>query len=196
MNKYNYKMDQSQMQSQMNSLSDSQIQALKKMEKNKFKITDSELNEMLKQGVPPPAKLERIVVPGSWSEIYRAIRENIPYVEPPPIKATPTMTLCDKYPILDESWFKTDPETFAIVKEQWAKDQFSRLDICVCGECKHCLPLESCTTNGCIPYIKLYGMDAYLIHLYGNNKLKTIMMEDDSMYEAQHIFTQREYFSG
>lgn len=157
-------------------------------------MSDSEVQKIIKDGIPPPAKLERCVVDGSWSEAYRAIREDIPYIDYP-IKATTTMSLCDKYPILDETWFKTDPETFAIVKEQWTKDQFSRLDICVCGECKNCLPLESCSTNGCIPYIKLYGMDAYLIHLYGDNRLKTIMMEDDAMYEAQHTFTQREYFS-
>lgn len=142
------------------------------------------INEVEVEVIPAPSKMERTVVPGSWSEIYRAIREGtfLPDYEE---------TVLPDY---DEALIKNDPWPFAVVKDQWTKDTLAKIDICVCGECKQCWPLETCDGKNLIKYIKLYGIDAYLFKVYGNNKLKSIMMEGDDIYEAQQVFIQTEFF--
>uniref|UniRef100_A0A6C0ESK5 Uncharacterized protein n=1 Tax=viral metagenome TaxID=1070528 RepID=A0A6C0ESK5_9ZZZZ len=145
---------------------------------NKDEMNKNESNESNEDELMIPPKLERCVVPGSWSEAYRAINEHIN----------------ERNKKYEEPWFKTEPEHFAIVQEQWTKETLANIDVCVCGECKLCWPLESCDIKNHIKYIKLYGIDAYLIKVYGNNKLKSNMMESDEIYEAQQVFIQSEFF--
>jgi len=66
---------------------------------------------------------------------------------------------------------------------------------CICKDCKKCLPLERCVVEDYIKCIKHYGIDVYLIHLYGNNSKANQLMENDEVYQAQTIFIQREHFS-
>jgi hypothetical protein len=66
---------------------------------------------------------------------------------------------------------------------------------CSCKDCKKCLPLELCVkSTEYVRYIKHYGLDAYLIHIYGNTNKFIQFMEIDEVYEAQHKFIQVEHF--
>jgi hypothetical protein len=63
--------------------------------------------------IPGPSPLVRTVVPGSWSEIYRAIRElNEPilYVAPAPVKLPEPIE-----PETDEMIFESFKKTLAIL---------------------------------------------------------------------------------
>jgi hypothetical protein len=66
---------------------------------------------------------------------------------------------------------------------------------CKCKDCKKCLPLHLCVPEDYIKYIKHYGIDVYLIRIYGNNLRAIQWMNQDEVYQAQTSFIQSEYFS-
>jgi len=80
-------------------------------------------------------------------------------------------------------------ETYCLQEDYFMADE------CICKDCKKCLPLERCVVEDYIKYIKHYGIDVCLIHLYGNTAKANQLMENDEVYQAQTIFIQREYFS-
>jgi hypothetical protein len=76
---------------------------------------------LLKMAIPGPSPMMRTVVPGSWSEIYRAIRElNEPilYVAPAPVIKLSTEPI---KPETDEMIFESFKKTIAIAKTHTIK---------------------------------------------------------------------------
>jgi hypothetical protein len=86
---------------------------------------------------------------------------------------------------ISEDWIETDPVI-----------PIPEIIECVCQDCKKCLPLELCVKSKeyDVRYIKHYGLDAYLLHVYGNTNKIIQFMEIDEVYEAQHKFIQMEHF--
>jgi len=172
--------------------------------------------------IPPRAPLTRIIVPGSWSEIYRKIKE----VEPdePIRKFTPApvhtgaMDICKPLDPMIESIFGDKQEKIVnpgafkfdfppgfidyvnkikIVQEpDSVQEQYAVQEPYAVQEIK---PLSACLKpldeSYDLYYITHYGIDAYLIHIYGNNSRANEMMQKDDIYVAQNKFISSEYFS-
>ena len=69
---------------------------------------------------------------------------------------------------------------------------------CSNSTCNECLPLNTCVLpvdkEYDIRYINLYGLDAYLIQVYGNRNKAHEFMLIDEIYVAQNRFIEKEFF--
>lgn len=161
--------------------------------------------------IPPIAPLTRTIVPGSWSEIYRKIKE----VEPnePIRKFTPApvhtgaMDICKPLDPMIDSIFGdkqekiVNPGAFKFDFPPEFIDYVNKIKIDAVQEpdaVHEIKPLSECikplNDSYDLYYITHYGIDAYLIHIYGNNSKANEMMQKDDIYVAQNKFIASEYF--